>query len=458
MRIAVAMVVLALGGCSVLAGSGRDHPIACLQADAGVNPCEGVFGEDQTGACVGGFCQPVNLVEVCDGIDNDFDGQIDEDLDADGDGYTGCLTGPGEFDCLDTNPDIHPPGLDGFPDEVCDGADNDCDGMTDEMPRGGEALCPAMQLCYPDRGGCDFIDCRDAAVPCPMRFRCDTSRLPAECVVIVEDCTVDGCMGAQRCDTLSRMCTDPLPIGAPCTDDVLCSSTHCYSVGALEIDPMDVGGASRICSAPCCSNTDCAADAVCWAPGSGARGCIPRSIIRQGPFGDLMSVPCTTHGTCPGGRCIGQSTAAYRDNELILTACGDAVGGRSPGASCTASSECNTGLCIGTVVGWRCTEPCGQAEDCPDPGFITFDVCSYVAFAIGAGDTDYIQVCSISNFLAFPPLRGDRDGCSDNTDCREGACLDSACAKTCCADSQCGSDRSCRPVSINGRWEMHCVP
>ncbi len=48
------------------------------------------------------------------------------DVDADGDGYIGIV------DCDDTNADIHPSGV-----EVCDGLDNDCDGIVDGDPQSG---------------------------------------------------------------------------------------------------------------------------------------------------------------------------------------------------------------------------------------------------------------------------------------------------------------------------------
>ncbi len=86
--------------------------------------------------------------ELCDGIDNDCDGQTDPEsaedsriwfLDSDGDGYGAeetivmSCSAPSSWyiptggDCDDSEPLSHPGGL-----EVCDELDNDCDGLVDE--------------------------------------------------------------------------------------------------------------------------------------------------------------------------------------------------------------------------------------------------------------------------------------------------------------------------------------
>ena len=112
-------------------------------------------------------------VEVCNGADDDCDGEEDEDaigsrtwyLDSDGDGYgserivlESCGTPSGyaldSGDCDDFDPGSSPSGT-----EVCDGRDNDCDDEVDE-----EAVDPSTW--YADADGDGFGDAGATAAAC----------------------------------------------------------------------------------------------------------------------------------------------------------------------------------------------------------------------------------------------------------------------------------------------------
>lgn len=77
--------------------------------------------------------------EVCDGIDNNCDGIIPaEESDQDGDGELSCAG-----DCDDTNPTISTTAT-----EFLDGLDNDCDGLTDEgLDEDGDGVPDLLDVC-----------------------------------------------------------------------------------------------------------------------------------------------------------------------------------------------------------------------------------------------------------------------------------------------------------------------
>ncbi len=62
--------------------------------------------------------------EICDSADNDCDGTVDEGFDEDADGFNTCGA---DQDCNDIDASVFPGA-----DEICDGADNNCDGEIDE--------------------------------------------------------------------------------------------------------------------------------------------------------------------------------------------------------------------------------------------------------------------------------------------------------------------------------------
>ncbi len=146
--------------------------------------CDGADDYDQDGdgidgSTAGADCDDVNPAvypgadEVCNGLDDDCDGVADDDAldlrpvyaDLDGDGYGGgdaigeaCEAVEGTAldagDCDDNDPTRSP----GEP-ELCDGVDNDCSGAVDDDPIDGETW-------YPDLDADGFGDTAGGARAC----------------------------------------------------------------------------------------------------------------------------------------------------------------------------------------------------------------------------------------------------------------------------------------------------
>jgi hypothetical protein len=74
------------------------------------------------------FAFRVAPAELCDGVDNDHNGLVDEGFDRDADGFVACSLGQVAADCDDHDSKVNPGAI-----EVCgDSLDNDCDEFTDE--------------------------------------------------------------------------------------------------------------------------------------------------------------------------------------------------------------------------------------------------------------------------------------------------------------------------------------
>ncbi|MCA9522528.1 MAG: VWA domain-containing protein, partial [Myxococcales bacterium] len=183
---------------------------------------------------------PQDKPEICDGKDNNCNGEIDEGLT--GENVTCGLgqcqhTTPG---CIDGSPGSCDP-FDGKQEEKCDNIDNDCDGMIDNFVTecssvcgNGKKLCTKGQFgpcsaAEPTEEVCDGIDndCNgktDDGAKCPnegeicLCGKCQKAAVNGECLgvgdnVIVIDgyCVVPSCPGSLVCNTNTGNC-DGTPI------------------------------------------------------------------------------------------------------------------------------------------------------------------------------------------------------------------------------------------------------
>lgn len=321
---------------------------------------EDTDGDGVGDACDRYLCIPDGQVEVCDGIDNDCDNLIDQNtdgssvvpLDTCDTGLVGaCAHGVtrcselGRIVCLPER---------GLIAEVCDGEDNDCDGVIDEGTRnrcgycgvefeercdgedndcdgsideGDDTLCPAGLLCT--LGECG-PPCQQGVPPsyaCPLGYFCQEGTCVTYCAGVY-------CVEGETCAPETGSCRD-LCLGVTCDEGEVCVGGECLP------DTCEAAG--------CPEGTRCELDFCVDDPCSGIN-CGGESFCREGDcVFSCAEVSCGFDEVCLDGVC---------------------VNARCGGLVCAAGQVCLEGVCeLDPCLDVECEEgdACILGECRPDP-------------------------------------------------------------------------------------------
>jgi hypothetical protein len=276
--------------------------------------------------------------------------QLDNDGDGDGDE---CDPNDDNDNLLDDDDcDPFDATIETGADEVCDGIDNNCNGQTDE------GLCDDGNFCTDDQclqgGECVFINnqepCNDGSI-CSQQDVCFegtcTGYDPIDCSDDIE-CTVDQCDPVSGCNNplaTGPSCADDPDNCFPCEDGSQCTENDWCWNGSCQT------GNQVVCSADPCMPQGCSPLTGCKAPEPqtgndcviGGVGQCEQAKCKQGicTTESISGGSCVANSAeCPTGECISGQCLSVADVTCITTIQKDLCDDVDVTGKCSAAGGC----------------------------------------------------------------------------------------------------------------------
>jgi hypothetical protein len=414
--------------------------------------------------------------EICNGLDDDCDQEVDEPNTHDGkyfelcddnnectadtcDGADGCTHDPlSEGECKDgdscTVGDHCEAGICAGSPVVCDDSnpctDDSCDGLggcsfefnnsdcDDEDPctvadECNEGLCAGYEVACDCEVDADCSALEDGDL-CNGSLVCNTTQIPYQCVIDTDSIVTcpaveddDAACNENACNPATGLCS---VVGA--NNGYACDDGDQCTVGESCTDGACSGSVPVVCN----DSNDCTDDSC-----EAATGCqfVPNSSACND--GD----DCTVGDSCENGDCIpGQAIACDDSNVCTDDSCVAGVGCQhSPadgncddGNACTESDTCANG---------KCTP--GAQLNCNDDNICTFDSCDSVlgcTYELSEATCDDNNVCTVGESCANGTCQGGENLlCNDNNSCTADTCDANIGCQFVAVEAECNDGNAC---------------
>ncbi len=419
-----------------------DEDVNGAGGDPNLNkPCSVTMGECKSGTttCTGGMVVCMGGVgampEICDGKDNDCNGIIDDGFPVGG--PCGADVGEchvGTYACDVNNGTLVCAGDKGPTAEVCDGLDNDCDGVVDNGLALGEPCGSTVGEC--SRG---MKACSQGAVVCvggvtPGQEVCDCK--DNDCDGKIDEGEAGaGLCGAGSCVQCqcALACNDRDEFGIMCPTGkaAVTSGGKCFCVGEL-CKPSECGTETL----PKKGTPQCAPDM----PGV-VGNCVCKNNVCTSPCDGVMCPPNTvcdpTSGSCQRETCL-LPQFACKSNEVCDPTGGACSVDACATTTCKAGEACRDGNCFASCANVQCK----SGELCVE-GKCEANKCA------STPTCDIGQICNPADGKCITPADCQSSGCTQGFICNRAT----GCEADPCLRTTCPTDQTC----IAGECTSRCT-